>query len=144
MSLSHAIDLSMKHAMQKHRRDAERLTELLGEKRHTFYRWVGEEKLPVGKVLAFEAACDSCFITQYFAHANNKMLIDIPSGHKGSRRDWGQLAGYCQEVLNMLLAFDEQGRNPVDTANAITTLIEDFAYHRKRVMKHAQPDLLGE
>lgn len=143
-SLTHALDLSEKHAMQKHRRDARRLMDMLGEQRHTYYRWVGEAKLPICKVLAFEAATDSCFITQYFAQANNKMLVDIPSGYKATRRDWQELASYTQEVLGMLLAFDEKGTKPEETAHAIKTLIEDFAYHRTRVSKHGQPDLLGE
>lgn len=144
VNLQHAIELCLKQAMQKHNRDTARVGSMIGQNTSNFYKWLGEERIPLSHILAFELACDAHFITQYFAHAHNKMLVDIPTGRKSTHREWSELAGYTQQVLNMLLEADEQKQDPEDTARAITALMQDFSYHRGRMLKQRQPDLLEE
>lgn len=144
VSIQHAIELCLKNGMQQHNRDIARIGSMIGQNTSTFYKWLGEERIPLSHILAFEIACDAHFITQYLAHAHSKMLVDIPSGRKGTHREWSELASYTQQVLNMLLDADEQKQDPDETARAITSLMQDFSYHRERMLKHRQPDLLQE
>lgn len=149
VSLSHAIDLNLKHAMKKHNRDIPRLGIQIGQpQKSTMYRWLGDEKLPLSHILAFEFACDAHFITQFLAHSHNKMLVDIPSGRKAAHRSLNDLSSYTHLVMKMLFDFTEGKQEASDVINALTMLIADLAYQRGKVEKankwRQQPELLGE
>lgn len=143
-SLSHGSDLCIKHAHEKHNRSVQIIADLIGENHHTLYKWLGETRMPIKKVIAFEKACGASFITQYFALANNKMLVDIPTGRKAEHRSLNELAAFSNEVMGMLLKFADGEQNHDEILKAVTLLMADFAHHRGKIEKNKQPELLGD
>ena len=143
-SLSNGSDLCIKHAHEKHNLSVQGISDLIGENHHTLYKWLGETRMPIKKVIAFEKACGACFITQYLALANNKMLVDIPTGRKAEHRSLNELATFTNEVMGMLLKFADGEQNHDEILKAVTLLMSDFAHHRGKIEKNKQPELLGD
>lgn len=143
-SLQDASDLCLKHAHEKFNFSVPNIGDQIGENQHTLYKWLGETRMPIKKVIAFEKACGVCFITQYLANANNKMLVDIPSGRKANHRSLNELASFTNEVMGMLLNFADGEPNHDEVLKAVTVLMADFAHQRGKIEKNKQPELLGE
>jgi hypothetical protein len=143
-SLQHGVDLCLMHAEAKYRLSVPRIADAIGENQSTLYKWLGETRIPIKKVIAFEKACGVCFITQYLAHANNKMLVDIPTGRKAEHRSLNELATFSNEVMGMFLRFADGDQNREEVLQAVTILMADFAHHRGNIEKDQQPELLGD
>lgn len=142
-SLQHGTDLCVQHAQDKHNRSIQQIADQIGENHHTLYKWLAETRMPIKKVIGFEKACGVALITQYLAHANNKMLVDIPTGRKAEHRSLNELAAYTHKVMGMLLEFEADSSEPDALKEAITLLMADFAHQRGQVSKRQQPELLG-
>ncbi len=143
-SLLNGSDLCIKFAHERNNLSIQHIADLMGENHHTLYKWLAETRMPVKKLIAFEKACGVCFITQYLAHANNKMLVDIPTGRKAEHRSVNELASFTNEVMGMLLGFADGEQNHEEVLKAVTLLMADFAHQRGQIEKNKQPELLGE
>jgi len=143
-SLLNGSDLCIKYAREKNNLSIEHIADQMGENHHTLYKWLAEARMPIKKLIAFESACGTCFITQYLAHANNKMLVDIPTGRKAEHRSINELGIFANQVMGMLLAFADGEQNQDEVLEAVTVLMADFAHQRGQIEKNKQPELLGE
>ena len=144
-SLSHGTDLCIKHAHEVLNLSVPQISDFMGESHHTVYKWLSTQRMPVKKIISFEKACGVSFVTQYLAHASNKMLVDLPTGRKATHRELNELASYTHKVMGMLIDFTEGGQDQEDVVGAVTLLMEDLAHQRGKVerqqQRQKQPDL---
>lgn len=141
-SLRHALELCKDHARERKNRGAERIAEVMGEESHwTVYGWLRDGSIPAKKILAFQNACGADFVTRYLAHAEGKLLIDIPPGRAIHADDVHQLQGTLNAAVGALLGF-AAGRLDADQVGAeINAALEALAWHRENAARYHQPEL---
>ena len=142
-SLRHGMELCIAHAKDQHNRSVESIAEIMGEASHwNLYKWLESGRMPAVKIRSFETACGADFVTQYLAYSANKLVIDMPTGRKAEHRELTELSAYANKVMTMLIDFNQGRLEQQETAEALTTLIEDLAHQRGNIQKHQQPELL--
>ena len=140
-SLSHAMELCLQHAKEKHNRSVDQVADLMGiPNKWNIYKWVESGRLPAVLIRPFEHACGIDFVTRYLAHSDHKLLIDIPTGRRAAHREVNDLMGAAHEAVGLLLKFHEGQANANDTIGAITGVMESLGWHRGNVEKSAQPE----
>lgn len=142
-SITHALELCVDHAREKHNRSVDQIAELMCESSYnTLYKWLGTGRMPAIKIRAFEMACGIDFVSQYLACSANKLVVEMPTGRKAEHRQLNELGSYSNKVIAMLLDFYEDRSEQQDVLDAIAVLIEDLAHQRGNVEKYKQPELL--
>jgi hypothetical protein len=141
-SLSHAMELCLEFARERHNRSVEGVADLMGlANKFTLYKWVESGKLPAISIRTFEHACGCDFVTRYLAHSSSKLLIAIPIGRKPQPDDTQLLMASCSRATGLLIDF-YSGKVSVDQAVvAITQAMEEFAWHRANMAKVPAPEL---
>lgn len=141
-SLPHALELSIEYARAKNNRSVDQIAELIGlANKFTLYKWIESGKIPAISIRPFEHACGCDFVTRYLAHSAHKLLIDIPLGQCAGAEELQRLTGTCHAAVGALIDFHKGARTPEETIANITVAMEDLAWHRLNVEKHAQPEL---
>lgn len=142
-SPAEAMSGCAEHALQRHNRGIERLaTEHLSQNNaSTLYKWMGNGRLPLTHVLAFERACGLPLITRYLAAAHGKLLVDIPVGKACNSDDLQQLQGVLHNATGALMAFYAGRRTTEQTLDAIRAGLESLAWHHGNVAQHDHPQL---
>lgn len=141
-SFSHAMELCLLHAKERHNRSVDQVADLMGlANKWVIYKWVESGKLPGILIRPFEHACGIDYVTRYIAHSNHKLLIDIPTGRAVTENDIHELQSHFNDALGLLLKFRHGDQNTDETIAAITTVLQDLAWHRGNVEKSAQPEL---
>ena len=130
-------------ALQRHNRGIERLaTEHLSQNNaSTLYKWMGNGRLPLTHVLAFERACGLPLITRYLAAAHGKLLVDIPTGKTCNAGDVQQLQSVLHSATGALMAFYAGQQTAEQTLDAIRAGLESLAWHHGNVAQHDHPQL---
>ena len=141
-SLRNALELCVEHAKERKNLSVERIADLMGEESHyTLYKWIDSGRMPAIKIRPFEHVCGIDFVTQYLAHSNNKLLVEIPTGKNANATDIATLSMAMQETSSILLQF-YAGHATADAAIAtLTLLMEDLAHARGNIQKNEQPEL---
>jgi hypothetical protein len=102
-SLSHALELCLEHAREKHNRSVDQIADLIGlANKFTLYKWVESGRLPAIQVRPFEHACGCDFVTRYLAHSAGKLLVEIPIGRPATVEDLQVLTGRCNDAVGCL------------------------------------------
>lgn len=137
-----AIEMCLDYAEQVHRRNADRVAEMAGEKsKWTVYGWAREENVPGRKILAFQHACGCDFITRYLAHSNDQLLVSIPSGRLPDGADVQKLQATLNAAVGSLLAFATGKADVDEVGHDLNLALESLAWHRENVHRAAQPEL---
>ena len=140
--LRHAMELCLEHARQKHNRSIDRVADLMGvASKWTLYKWMESGKLPAIYIRPFEHACGINFVTQWVAHSDHKLLIDIPAGRDASASDLTTLQGHFAEAMFELARFYQNRADTDSTLTALHEIMAGLAYHRANVAKVAAPEL---
>lgn len=141
-SICHAMELCLSYGREKKNLSVERIADLMGlSGHHTLYKWLGEGRMPATLIRPFEHACGCTFLSRYIAHSALLLTITIPSGKPAGARDINELQRCLTDATAALIDFYA---NPTGTEDCIAKLMaamEQLAYHRANVAKHAQPDL---
>lgn len=138
----HALELSIEYARVKHSRSVDRIADLMGlANKWVLYKWMESGRMPMILIPAFESACGIDLLTRYLGHSGNKMMIDIPTGKKATSREVHDLQSSFTSAVGLLLAFYESQDGTEETLSALTSLLEDVAWHRKNVEAYMQPSL---
>lgn len=141
-SLRQAMELCLEHAREKRNFSIDRVADHMGlSNKWVLYKWLENGRMPAILIRPFEAACGIDLVTRYQGHSANKMLIDIPIGRKASNREVHELQASFTTAVGLLLAVYEHGDSADEAHGALTTLLEDVAWHRKNIEEQMQPSL---
>lgn len=140
-SLDHAIELAKQHAKEQHR-PSKVMADLMGVELKTYYRWLLDNTLPLNRIAQFEALTGSRFISEYLSVLHgDRVVIEIPRGHKGKAADIAQVQSQTAAALALLAKWHEDGSGVDETIEALTNVLALLAYQRENVKKAGNPEL---
>lgn len=140
-SLPHAIELCLEHARAIHNRSVDTVADLMGlTNKWVLYKWMESGRLPANMIAPLQHACGIGYVTRWLAHAERKLLIDIPTGRTATAQDIQELQAAMHEAVGQLIHFYNGKADADQTVAAISAVMQDMAWHRHNVGKHAQPE----
>lgn len=140
-SISEATQMCLDFAMKKHNRGVKRVADLMGTKLDTLYKWLGEVRMPINMIAAFESACGVTHVTEYLCAQAHLLAVEMPSGRKLTQTEVMQLQKHFAETTGMLIDFHDHGTDGEETTAALTGLMGEIGWHRANVERCTQPDL---
>lgn len=141
-SLRHALELCKDHAADARRLSVERIAERMGEESHwTVYGWLRDGSIPARKIVAYEHACGCNFVTRWLAACEGNLLVPIPTGRQADADFYLAMQKSFTAAMEHLVQFYAGRAQADDTLAALTTLMEDVAWHHGNVGQYHQPTL---
>lgn len=141
-SLRQAMEWCLEHGREKHNLSVDRIADHMGlSNKWVLYKWLENGRMPAILIRPFESACGIDLVTRYLGHSSNKMLIEIPTGRKASSREVHDLQASFTQAVGLLLVFYDTQSGADEAHSALTSLLEDVAWHRKNISEHMQPGL---
>lgn len=141
-SLRQAVDESIAYFKEAHNGSVERLAERMGYTSHwLLYKDLADLKLKLPQVKAFEHACGIDLLTRYYAASSNRISIEIPVGRTAGADSIQALQAATTDAAGALLKFYAGQLSAEDALAAINGAMQELAWHRINVGKHAQPEL---
>ena len=138
-NMNHALRLCQQHAAKERNMSTERIADKLRTTADTLYKWIANVRMPVDAIIAYEQACDINFVTQYLAHSQGMLLVPNPTGRKAANKELVDLQLFMTEVSALLIRCHQGDSNSQETIDAIKVLMQDLAFHQKKVEKQEQP-----
>ncbi|MCY1558393.1 hypothetical protein D9M68_953240 [compost metagenome] len=89
----------------------------------------------------FESACGIDFVTRWIAASAGKLLVDIPTGRKLADSDVLELHQGFGDALRLLTDFYAGKADAPATLAALTSHMQQVAFHHGNVTKHLNPEL---
>lgn len=141
-NLQEAFWLVKEHGKAKKNLSVARMAELMGlDDDSILYKWIKHASMPTNKVVSFQYVCGANYITEYLAAQEGKLLIDIPTGKQIKEVEVMEMQGSFNEAVSLLIKLAD-GKSTVDEAvAALTTSMQNIAYHRENVKKNQMPEL---
>ena len=135
--------LSLEWAKETKNLSVERVADRMGVKLRTLYKYVDNGTLPSHLIRPFEHACECPYhyLTSYLCHSAHLLAINLPTGRQAGAREINALQGSCTGAIDALLKFAAGELNADETITALTSTMEDLAYHRAEVARVAEPEL---
>lgn len=140
-NLNQATELCLEYAREKNNRSVESVADLMGVNKWTLYKWLSEGNMPARLIKPFEHVCGIDFVSRWLAMGDNKMVIDIPKGRKGSADDMLVLQESSTGAISALLKFYSDKSDIKETLSAIQSALEGLAWHKLNVQKSNQPEI---
>lgn len=143
-SLRHATELCKAHALAVHHRSVERIAELMGLADHwALYKWMQNGRMPTCMVRPYEQACGIDYVTRWMAGSAGLVLVDVPAGRSVSQTELVELNSCFASALQLLTDFySAPAKSDAEaTLAALTTHLQQVAWHRANVSQHATPEL---
>ena len=141
-SLRKALELCKDHAQDMRRLSVERIAERMGEESHwTVYGWLRDGSIPARKIVAYEHACGCNYVTRWLAAAEGNLLVPIPTGRTVEGEGVMGMHKSFSVAMEHLVQFYAGRAQAEDTLAALTTLMEDVAWHHGNVGQYHQPAL---
>lgn len=141
-SLRHAIQLCMDHARERNNLSVERIAERMGLQSHwIIYKWIENGRMPAILIPAYEAVCGTNMVTRWLAISADHLLIKIPTGKKAKPADIQVMQEEINTAVGALIQFTAGKATAEQTLESIQNALEQLAFHRENVKKHAQPEL---
>ncbi|RIX47475.1 MAG: hypothetical protein D3M94_07320 [Rhodocyclales bacterium GT-UBC] len=130
------------HAMTKHRRSVDHIAADMGlANPWNLYKWVESGRIPAVLIRPFELACRCNYVTSYLAHAAHRLIIDIPTGRMPTSSDLPAVQAATHDAMGALINFAAGKAKAEEVMTAVTTAMEQLAYHRENAARAAQPEL---
>jgi len=141
-SLRQAVDESIEYFKEAANGSVDRLAERMGYSSvWSLYKDLADLKLRIPQVKVFEHACGIDLITRYYAASANRISIEIPVGRTAGADSIQALQAAMTDAAGALLKFYAE-QMPADRAlAAVNDAMQELAWHRVNVAKHAQPEL---
>jgi len=144
-SMQEAMEACLAHALNRHRRSLDHVAADMGlPNKWTLYKWVESGRIPAVMIRPFERACHADYVTRYLAHAAHKLIIDIPTGKTVHAHDLPAVQAATHDAMGALIAFAWGKAAPEEVMAAVTTAMEQLAWHRENAARAAQPELALE
>lgn len=141
-SLRNALELCKDHARVKLNRSVERVADEMGIADHwTVYKWLQTGRIPANLIRPYETACGVDYITRWIAGSAGKLLVDIPNGRRLTSTDVVTLHNGFGSALQLLTDFYAGKADPVATLAALTSHMDDVAWHRGNIAQYSEPEL---
>lgn len=141
-SLRHALELCKEHARERLNRSVERIAEDMGLADHwTVYKWLENGRIPATMIPPFEAACGIDYVTRWFAARSGRLLVEVPQGRQQALTDLLELNRDFAAALALLTDFYAGKAQADATVAALSSHLEQVAWHRANVAQHAEPEL---
>lgn len=140
-SLRNALELCKDHARERLNRSIERVADEMGITDHwTLYKWLQTGRIPANLIRPYETACGIDYVTRWIAVNAGKMLVDMPTGRSLTGTDVVVLHNGFGSALQLLTDFYAKKGNAAQTLAALTSHLEDVAWHRANVAQHEEPE----
>lgn len=141
-SLRQAVDDSLEYFKESCNGSVERLAERMGYSTHwSLYKDLADLKLRLSQVKAFEHACGIDLITRYYAASSGRISIELPIGRTAGADSINALQVATTEAAGALLRFYSGQLDADETLAKLNAAIQELAWHRVNVGKHAEPEL---
>jgi len=141
-SLRHALELCKEHAREVRNKSVERIAEDMGVTDHwSVYKWIQTGRIPANLIPPYEGACGIDMVSRWLAASRGKLLVDIPTGRNLTEADVVELHNGFGAALQLLTAFYAGKADAVETVEALTTHLQQVAWHTANVRQHAAPEL---
>ena len=141
-SLRHALELCKEHAREVLNKSVERIAEDMGITDHwSVYKWIQSGRIPANLIRPYEAACGIDMVLRWHAASRGKLLVDIPTGRALTEADVVELHNGFGAALQLLTAFYGGKADATSTAEALTSHLQQVAWHHANVRQHATPEL---
>lgn len=142
-TLRDALKGCKEYAQERHNLGVERIAERMGQEDHwALYKWIGNGRMPLVLVPAYEHACGINLVTRWMASSSNKLLVDIPAGKQATPGDMVELNTGFAHALQLLTNFYTGGhQDPAETLDALRHHLEQVTYHHNNVATYATPEL---
>lgn len=141
--LSSAMEGCLNFAREKHNRSVEQVSDLMGAKKWTVYKWIENRKIPAHMIRPFEHATGATFVSQYLALSAGYLTIPIPRGKRPTSDDTIELQAVCNAACTEIINFakDKGNTKPEDVVAAIVPALEQLAWHKAEAERYTQPEL---
>lgn len=141
-SLRQALECCKDHAKDRLNRSVERIAEEMGLADHwAIYKWIETGRIPAVLIRPFETACGIDYVTRWLAASESRLLIDLPKGHTATPVEMGELQATAHEAVGQLFKFYAGTASADEALAAVQQALEGFAWHRRNIEKHPQPEL---
>jgi hypothetical protein len=141
-SLRQAVDESIEYFKEAHNGSVERVAERMGyTTKWSLYKDLADLKLQLPQVKVFEHACGIDLLTRYYAASANRISIEIPLGRTAGADSIQALQAALTDAAGALLNFYAGQMQAEEALSAVNDAMQELAWHRVNVGKHAQPEL---
>jgi hypothetical protein len=140
-SIDDAMQLCLEAAMRKHNRGPKRISELMGAKLDTFYKWLAESRMPINMIGAFENACGATYLTEYLCANAHLLAVEIPTGRKLTEKNVMDLQASFSDAMGMLIRFYKGDVDRDETLAGLDQLMADLGWHKANVERADEPEL---
>lgn len=143
VSMIEALRLCKEYAAERHNLSIERIADRMGATHDSLYKWLATGRLPAILIPAYEHACGCHFVSEWLAISAGKLVIPMPAGRTGSTADMVELNTGFASALQLLTNFyaDPAKADTSATLAALTSHLQQVAYHQANVQQHATPEL---
>lgn len=141
-SLLNGMELCLEHGQATRNAGVSRIAEGMGEEsHHNLYKYIGNGRMPLCKLRAFEDACGATYVTRWLAMSAGLLVIDIPTGRAATGDDVLALQETLNDAVGALLQFYAGKVEQPDVIARLTAGLEGLAFHRENIKKYEQPEL---
>lgn len=141
-SLRQALELCKDHAREVLHKSVERIADEMGLTDHwTLYKWLQTGRIPANLIPPYEAACGIDYVSRWLAASRGKLLVEIPTGRALMDADVVELHNGFGAALQLLTDFYAGKADAPATLEALTTHLQQVAWHHANVRQHATPEL---
>lgn len=142
-SMTEALRLCKEFAQERFNLSVERIADRMGATHDSLYKWLASGRLPAILIPAYEHACGCSFVSEWLAVSAGKLVIDMPTGSKGTPEGLMEVNASCAAALQLLTAFyaAPKGADAEDTLAALRKHMEQVAFHHHNVASYATPEL---
>lgn len=141
-SLTHAMELCIDYARERHNRSVDRICDLMGENStSTLYKWLATGRLPAISIRPFEHACGCVFVSEYLAASAHLLAVPMPTGKTVTETDVLELQSGFADAVSLLIRY-YRGETELDTTRAaLDAHMAAVAWHRANVERQGDPEL---
>ncbi len=142
-SATHSMRLCKDRAAIKLNLSVERIAELMGVTPDSLYKWLATGRMPAILIPAFELVCGCNYVSEWLATSAGRLVIQMPTGRKGTDADVMQVNTSCAAALQLLTSFyaNPTAADATATLAALRTHMEQVAYHEHNVSTYTNPEL---
>lgn len=142
-SATHAARLCKECAAVKLNLSVERIADLMGVTHDSLYKWLATGRMPLILIPAFELACGCNYVSEWLAASSGKVVISLPKGRTATPTDMVEFNSGFAAALQLLADFHNSPAkvDATEVLAALTSHIQQVAWHRANVAQHANPEL---
>lgn len=142
-SMIEALRLCKEFAQERKNLSIERIADRMGVSHDSLYKWLAMGRLPAILIPPFEHTCGCHFASEWLAASAGKIVIDMPTGRTATQADMVEINSGFGAALQLLSDFyaAPAKADASTTLSALTSHLQQVAWHHANVGQHANPEL---